>query len=127
MPQMSNLDYEYDSGDDWDVVENDEDLGASSSDTEDEEDSDYSLTSDTDNDFINDNDDEDDDSGRGATAEDGGGTPAAVKSAASQGQAGAGLQWTICGASPDLSTRSVSVIEWERLGLRRLMAPHSRN
>ncbi|KAF8287492.1 hypothetical protein TcBrA4_0018940 [Trypanosoma cruzi] len=62
MPQMSNLDYEYDSGDDWDVVENDEDLGASSSDTEDEEDSDYSLTSDTDNDFINDNDDEDDDS-----------------------------------------------------------------
>ncbi|EAN91155.1 hypothetical protein, conserved [Trypanosoma cruzi] len=62
MPQMSNLDYEYDSGDDWDVVENDEDLGASSSDTEDEEDSDYSSASDTDNDFINDNDDEDDDS-----------------------------------------------------------------
>lgn len=61
MPRMSNLDYEYDSADDWDVVEGDEDLGASSSDTEDEEDSSVSSLSESDNDFINDDNDEDED------------------------------------------------------------------
>ncbi|RNF10734.1 uncharacterized protein Tco025E_06748 [Trypanosoma conorhini] len=62
MPQMSNLDYEYDSGDDWDVVEGDEDLGASSEDSDDEEDDEETSDNDSGGDFINDNNDEDDDS-----------------------------------------------------------------
>ncbi|RNF09985.1 hypothetical protein TraAM80_01824 [Trypanosoma rangeli] len=63
MIRISNLDYEYDSGDDWDVVEGDEDLEASSSDTDDEEDDDEAESdSDSGGDFINDNNDEDGDS-----------------------------------------------------------------
>ncbi|ESL10159.1 hypothetical protein TRSC58_02112 [Trypanosoma rangeli SC58] len=63
MLRVSNLDYEYDSGDDWDVVEGDEDLEASSSDTDDEEEEDEAASdSDSGGDFINDNNDEDGDS-----------------------------------------------------------------
>ncbi|KAH9598369.1 Chromatin assembly factor 1 subunit A [Trypanosoma melophagium] len=70
MPQMSNLDYQYDSGDDWDVVDGDEDIGASSSDNDDDGASDDSnscnsnssnaFMGDSGDDFINDNDEDDD-------------------------------------------------------------------
>ncbi|KEG08637.1 hypothetical protein DQ04_06751030 [Trypanosoma grayi] len=62
IPRLSNLDYEYDSGDDWDVVEGDEDVGASSSDTDDEEDGSGTSPSASDDDFINDNDEDEEDS-----------------------------------------------------------------
>ncbi|AAZ13163.1 hypothetical protein, conserved [Trypanosoma brucei brucei TREU927] len=66
MPQMSNLDYEYDSGDDWDVADGDEDVGMSgdsNSDEEVDENSSSIVGSDeANNDFINDNDEYDDDS-----------------------------------------------------------------
>ncbi|ORC86870.1 uncharacterized protein TM35_000251660 [Trypanosoma theileri] len=71
MPQMSNLDYQYDSGDDWDVVDGDEDIGASSSDSDDDDgasgdsnscnsNSSNAFMGDSEDDFINDNDEDDD-------------------------------------------------------------------
>nr|CCD17424.1 unnamed protein product [Trypanosoma congolense IL3000] len=65
MPQMSNLDYEYDSGDDWDIVEDDEDLGDSSSggtSSQGSGESNDETSSGSDDKFINDNDDYEDDS-----------------------------------------------------------------
>jgi hypothetical protein len=50
MPRLSNIDYDYDSGDDWDHLDNDEDIEASDSSEEDEEDDD-----DDDDSFIDDN------------------------------------------------------------------------
>ncbi|KAG5484977.1 hypothetical protein LSCM1_07056 [Leishmania martiniquensis] len=60
IPRLSNIDYEYDSGDDWDVMEGDEDIAVSSSGDSDEADHLDSLDS-SDLEFINDDDDEDSD------------------------------------------------------------------
>lgn len=54
-PRFSTLDYEYDSGDDWDLLEGDEEIGSSV----DEEDEEMSLSS-SDFDFINDNQEDSD-------------------------------------------------------------------
>lgn len=61
LPQFSSLDYDYDSGDDWDVLEGDEDIGSSVDDNEDDGDDEVegSLCS-SDLDFINDDVDESD-------------------------------------------------------------------
>ncbi|KAG5510293.1 hypothetical protein JKF63_07621 [Porcisia hertigi] len=58
IPRLSNIDYEYDSGDDWDVMDGDEDIAASSSGDSDK-DADMDSLDSSDLDFI---DDEDDDS-----------------------------------------------------------------
>lgn len=55
-PRFSTLDYDYDSGDDWDLLEGDEEIGSSVDDEEDEE---MSLSS-SDLDFINDNQEDND-------------------------------------------------------------------
>jgi hypothetical protein len=60
IPRLSNIDYEYDSGDDWDVMEGDEDIAASSSDNSSENSVLNSLDS-SDLEFINDDDEEDSD------------------------------------------------------------------
>ncbi|KPI86514.1 hypothetical protein ABL78_4416 [Leptomonas seymouri] len=60
IPRLSNIDYDYDSGDDWDVMEGDEDIAASSSEDSEENSKLNSLDS-SDLDFINDDDEEDSD------------------------------------------------------------------
>ncbi|KPA75974.1 hypothetical protein ABB37_08130 [Leptomonas pyrrhocoris] len=60
IPRLSNIDYDYDSGDDWDVMEGDEDIAASSSD-ESDKDSDLNSLDSSDLEFINDDDEEDSD------------------------------------------------------------------
>lgn len=55
-PRFSTLDYEYDSGDDWDLLEGDEEIGSSVDEDEEEE---MSLSS-SDFDFINDNQEDSD-------------------------------------------------------------------
>ncbi|TPP46604.1 Chromatin assembly factor 1 subunit A family protein [Leishmania donovani] len=55
IPRLSNIDYEYDSGDDWDVMEGDEDIAASSSSDSDKDTALDSLDS-SDLEFIDDSD-----------------------------------------------------------------------
>lgn len=55
-PRFSTLDYDYDSGDDWDMLEGDEEIGSSVDEEENEE---MSLSS-SDLDFINDNQEDND-------------------------------------------------------------------
>ncbi|KAG5506282.1 hypothetical protein JIQ42_07900 [Leishmania sp. Namibia] len=59
IPRLSNIDYEYDSGDDWDVMEGDEDIAMSSSGDSDEADDMGSLDS-SELEFIDDDDDDSD-------------------------------------------------------------------
>lgn len=59
IPRLTNVDYEYESGDDWDVMEGDEDIAASSS-GDSEDGSEANSLDSSDLDFINDDDDGDD-------------------------------------------------------------------
>ncbi|CBZ24374.1 conserved hypothetical protein [Leishmania mexicana MHOM/GT/2001/U1103] len=59
IPRLSNIDYEYDSGDDWDVMEGDEDIAASSSSDSDKDSGLDSLDS-SDLEFIDDSDSDSD-------------------------------------------------------------------
>ncbi|CAJ1018303.1 Chromatin assembly factor 1 subunit A, putative [Leishmania lindenbergi] len=59
IPRLSNIDYEYDSGDDWDVMEGDEDIAASSS-SDSDKDADLDSLDSSDLEFINDDEEDSD-------------------------------------------------------------------